>query len=187
MEKRYIDANQLLEDSFKLADHILTSGFEPDLLIGIWRGGAPIAVAVQEYFSYRGLSTGHFAIRTSSYKGLGVQNDHVEVHGIRYVIDNIQGHEKLLIVDDIFDTGRSIDALMAELEDKCGDELPSEIKIATVYYKSQSSRSERVPDYYLYETEDWIVFPHEVVGLTNEEIKLNKPRAVAEILTEQRE
>ena len=47
-EKIYLDSNGLTRDSFALARKIFDSGFRPDVIIGLWRGGTPVAVAVQE-------------------------------------------------------------------------------------------------------------------------------------------
>jgi hypothetical protein len=44
-----------------------------------------------------------------------------------------------------------------------------------VYYKSSRNRSSLVPDYYVLDTDRWLVFPHELVGLTKEEILEHKP------------
>ena len=62
MKKRFISADELLIDSFKLADQIFQSGFKPHFIVGVWRGGAPVGIAVQEYLDYRGLETDHIAI-----------------------------------------------------------------------------------------------------------------------------
>lgn len=48
MEKKYISAQELLEDSFRLAAQVYEDGFRPQFIVGIWRGGAPIGIAVQE-------------------------------------------------------------------------------------------------------------------------------------------
>ena len=50
MEKLYIRSQELLEDSFRLAAAIYASGFRPHFIMGIWRGGSPVGIAVQEYF-----------------------------------------------------------------------------------------------------------------------------------------
>ena len=47
-EKLYLDAQQLLEDSFELAHKVLQSGFVPTYVVAVWRGGAPMGIAVQE-------------------------------------------------------------------------------------------------------------------------------------------
>ena len=49
MRKTFIHADQLLEDSFNLAWKVYESGFRPNYIIGVWRGGAPIGIAVQEF------------------------------------------------------------------------------------------------------------------------------------------
>ena len=48
MEKHFISAQDLLVDSFKLAEQIFDSGFQPHFIVGVWRGGAPVGIAVQE-------------------------------------------------------------------------------------------------------------------------------------------
>ena len=56
------------------------------------------------------------------------------------------------------------------------DKTPTaEIKIATPYFKPTKNKTDRKPDYYLHETDEWLVFPHELDGLTIDEIKKNKP------------
>ena len=64
-EKTYISADQLLDDSYRLGLQILESGFRPNFIVGVWRGGAPIGIAVQELLDYCGVETDHIAIRTS--------------------------------------------------------------------------------------------------------------------------
>ena len=65
MEKHYIQADQLLKDSYNLAWKIYEQGFKPDFIIGIWRGGAPVGIAVQEFLDYLGIQSDHIAIITS--------------------------------------------------------------------------------------------------------------------------
>ena len=57
MEKKFITAQELLEDSFRLAAKVYEDGFRPQFIVGIWRGGAPIGIAVQEYFDYKKVDT----------------------------------------------------------------------------------------------------------------------------------
>ena len=42
MNKKFITAQDLLEDSFRLAAQVFEDGFRPQFIIGIWRGGAPV-------------------------------------------------------------------------------------------------------------------------------------------------
>ena len=173
MDKQYITANRLLENSIELAFRIIDSGFRPDLIVGIWRGGTPVGIAVQEVMDYVDINSDHFSIRTSSYTSIG-QRTTVKVHGLEYLERHLTSNDKLLLVDDVFDTGLSIDSVMRELNQFYKDS-PPECKVATPYFKPANNETDRVPDFYLYETDKWLVFPHELAGLTDREIIENKP------------
>lgn len=175
MKKLYISADELLIDSFRLADLVHKSGFKPDFIVGIWRGGAPVGIAVQEYLDYVGIETDHIAIRTSSYYGIDKQDKQVRVHGLNYIIDNVNAEDKLLLVDDVFDSGRSIIAVLDELKSKTRANLPATIKVATPWYKPDRNSTDIEPDFFIHKTDQWLVFPHELSGLTMEEIKAGKP------------
>ncbi|RTZ64167.1 MAG: hypoxanthine phosphoribosyltransferase [Aquificaceae bacterium] len=175
MNKIYITANDLLLDSYKLAINMYDSGFRPDFIVGIWRGGTPVGIAVQEMLAYLGAKSDHIAIRTSSYTGIGEQNKTVQVHGLDYIIRNINYDDKLLLVDDVYDSGRSIQAVIETLQDKSRRNTPDDIRIATPWFKPNNNLTKRVPDYYLHSTDEWLVFPHELEDLTEEEIFANKP------------
>ncbi len=105
ISKTYLSAQQLLDDSFQLALDIYESGYRPDYIVGVWRGGAPVGIAVQELLNVLGVETDHIAIRTSSYTGIGKRSRHVAVHGLGYITDRVHSKNSVLIVDDIHDTG----------------------------------------------------------------------------------
>lgn len=178
--KTYIDANSLLADSFRLGRQVLDDGFNPTHIIGIWRGGAPVGIAVQELLEFHGQHADHIAIRTSSYEAIGKQAPRVRVFSLSYLIKTLNSNDRLLIVDDVFDTGRSIEALIKKLKDRCRKNMPDQVKVATVYFKPSRNKTKLKPDYYVGVTEDWLVFPHELKGLTAEEIRSNKQ--VAELI-----
>jgi uncharacterized protein len=175
IEKQYISAEQLLDDSFRLGVQILESGFRPHFIVGIWRGGAPVGITVQELLDFFGIHTDHISIRTSFYKGIEERDSRIRVHGLQYVINNVDADEGLLIVDDVFDTGLSIDAVIENLQRRARRNTPKEIRIATAYFKPKNNRTNRVPDYFIHETDDWLVFPHELNGLSRAEIREKKP------------
>jgi hypoxanthine phosphoribosyltransferase len=174
MEKVYISANELLLDSFRLAEKIFNSGFRPDFIIGVWRGGAPVGIAIQEYLAYVGVDADHIAIRTSSYTGIEQQDRVVRVHGLDYIVDNVNAEDDVLLVDDVFDSGRSVRAVFDKLQAKCRRNMPQNMKVATPWYKPSKNVTNITPDYYVHETDAWLVFPHELVGLTQQEIRDNK-------------
>ena len=174
MEKLYVSAEELLRASYELAWQVYESGFRPDYIVGIWRGGAPVGIAVQEFFDLMGVASDHIAIRTSSYKGIAEREKTVQVYGLNYVIRQVESDNSLLMIDDVFDTGLSVQKVIEDLEKACKKNTPN-IRIATPYYKPGNNMTERTPDYFLYETSKWIVFPHELKGLSLEEIASNKP------------
>ena len=175
VEKHFITAQDLLDDSFRLAQQILADGFRPDYIVGIWRGGAPVGIAVQELLDHHGVPTDHIAIRTSSYVGIEKQRSEIRVHGLAYIVENVNAENALLIVDDVFDSGRSIQAVIEKLRIESRRNTPETIKVATVYYKPAKRKVEFVPDYYIHKTDKWLVFPHELDGLTNADIAAHKP------------
>ena len=177
-KKTYVSAQCLLDDSFRLGLKIMDKDFHPDYIIGIWRGGTPVGIAVQEIMNYHGHPSDHIAIRTSSYMGIEHQSDEIRVHGLHYIIENVNAENSLLIVDDVFDSGRSIQAVTERINALSRRNAPEVIRVATVYYKPEKRRVAIKPDYYIHKTEDWLVFPHELEGLTRDEVAANKPLAL---------
>ncbi|MDE0241487.1 MAG: hypothetical protein OXQ84_15075, partial [bacterium] len=96
VDKHYITAESLLEDSFRLGMQILDSGFRPTFIVGVWRGGSPVGIAVQELLDFFGVETDHIAIRTSFYRYIAQNHENVLVHGIQYIIDNVNADQGLL-------------------------------------------------------------------------------------------
>ena len=175
-DKQYLCAEQLLTDSFRLAKSVLDSGFEPTMIIAIWRGGVPIGIAVQEFFAFSGVETDHIAIRTSSYDtGIDQRLGGVRVHGLNYLIKHVRAEDRLLIVDDVFDTGRTVDAVINRLTDLARLNTPTDIRVAVPYYKPRRREVERQPDYYLEETDAWLMYPHSLEGLSLDEIREHRP------------
>ena len=174
-EKQYLSAQELLNDSFELGLRIYKSGFSPSFIIGIWRGGTPVGIAVQEILDHLGVKTDHIAIRTSSYYGIDKRDKEVRVHGLEYVVRNANWEDGLLIVDDVFDSGSSIKAVIESLKKRMRRNLPDDIRIATPWFKPKKNVTGIIPDYFIHETDQWLIFPHELDGLTREEIFANKP------------
>jgi hypothetical protein len=174
MDKTVLSAQELLEDSFELGLQILESGFKPTMIIAIWRGGTPVGMAVQEILSYCGVDADHIAIRTSSYIGVD-QRGAVAVHGLDYIIKKICHDDRVLIVDDVFDTGNTIAAVIADLSNRARDNTAEDIRVAVPWYKPSRNETDIVPDYFIRETAEWLVFPHELDALTPEELRERRP------------
>lgn len=174
MGKIFITADELLKDSFELALRIYESGYRPSYIVGVWRGGTPIAIAVQEVLESFDCPTNHFSIRTSSYGGGTIQNATIKVSGLQHLVDTINRDDNLLIVDDTFDSGRSVATIIDQLKDRCRLNTPSDIRVATIYYKPTLNKTERSPDFYIHATDKWLVFPHEIIGCSLEELRQHK-------------
>lgn len=174
MHKTYITAQNLLESSFRLAHMIFEDGFRPDFIVGVWRGGTPVGIAVQEYFEYRGVTTDHIAVRTKSYYGIDRQSSDIHVHGLHYLIENANANDSLLIVDDVFDSGRSLEALIREIKHQSRRNTPADIRVGCTWYKPSRRKVDLEPDYFTHQSDDWLVFPHELHGLDKQEIAAGK-------------
>ena len=162
-----------------LGMEVFNSGFQPTFIVAIWRGGAPIGIAVQEVLQLKGIRADHIAIRTSSYQGIDSRADEVQVYSMNYLIKNVGHNDKLLIVDDVFDTGKSIEAVIEHLRVKARLNTPDDIRVAVPYYKPTRNLTNRQPDYFLHETDQWLKFPHSLEGLTIEELKNHRPRLLS--------
>lgn len=174
MKKHYVSAQQLLQDSFALAMAVFDSGFKPDFIAGVWRGGAPVGIAVQEMLQLLGTPCDHIAIRTSSYTGIGQRGKTVEVHGLSYITQRASSGQSVLLVDDVYDTGLSLHSVIDKLQNACAEQQ-LDIRVATPYFKPANNQTNRTPEYYVHESAQWLVFPHELSGLTVDEIREHKP------------
>ncbi len=179
MKKKFVAADDLLRDSFQLAAQIYKAGFRPDFLVGLWRGGSVVGIAVQEGLEHLGVKTDHIAIRTSytgapQYSEMVSKADAIRVHGLQYLLENLSSDHSMLIVDDVYSTGSSVAAVINQLARKTRRNLPQDIRIATVWYRP-SDKTLRTPDYFVHETKDWLALPYELTGMSPEELIKNRP------------
>jgi len=179
MNEQFIAADDLLRDSFQLAANIFDAGFKPDFLVGLWRGGSAVGIAVQEGLDYFGVKTDHIAIRTSysgarNYSQMVDKAESIRVHGLQYLLENLCSHHSMLIIDDVYSTGSSVSAVIEQLTRKTRRNLPQDIRVGTVWYRP-SEKTLRVPEYYVHETSDWLVLPYELSGFSVAELQQNRP------------
>lgn len=178
MQRNIVHADDFLLDSFRLARQIYDSGFRPDFLVGLWRGGSAVGIVVQEGLDYLGIKTDHIGIRTSyagrdAYARMIGARAKIRVHGLQYLIENLNAENSLLIVDDVYGTGSSTKEVISRLRKKLRRNLPHDIRVAAVWHRP-GERTTRAPDYFVHETQDWLVLPYELTGLTVAEIAERK-------------
>lgn len=177
MNKQFIAPQQLLNDAHELGFRILDSGFQPEFLVAIWRGGTPVGIAVHELLDYFGVQTDHIAIRTTLYSGIGRRAENVQVLGSEYLESRLQAGQRVLLVDDVFDSGLTVARVIDYLQAQVDGDL--DIRVATPYYKPANNQTDRQPDYYVHSTNRWLVFPHELVGLSPAELLTGKSEVPA--------
>ena len=129
------------------AEKIRQSGFKPDVIIGVTRGGWVPARVLSDLLGIPDLVT----VRVEFYLGVAeTKNEPVLTQGVSGVVTG----KKALIVDDVADTGKSLHLAREHVLQQGA----TEIRIATVYRKPWSIIK---PDYYETETRCWVVFPWE--------------------------
>jgi len=167
VEKKYLTADGCLRDAWRLAAAIRSSGWRPDWLVGLWRGGTPAAIAVHEFFKAAGWNVRHLPLKCWSYTGIGESSDTVEFLFGDEVFGLFTPGEKVLFVDDVFDTGGTAAAVVYRSR-----RIGIDGKYACLYWKRPQNKTSLVPDFYVADTgDDWLVFPHEFDGLSPDEIR----------------
>jgi len=139
--------NQVYILVLKIAEEVKKSKYEPDIIVGVSRGGwipARIMVDLLEKPKLANVATQYYA---------GVAETKQEPSITQPISISVKD-KKVLVVDDVADTGESLKLIKAHLKEQGA----SEIRIATIYYKQWSVT---VPHYYAKETCRWIIFPWE--------------------------
>ncbi len=106
----------------------------------------------------------------------------IRVHGLQYLLEHLDSENSLLIVDDVYGTGSSTNEVIRRLSKRLRRNLPHDIRVAAVWHRP-GERTKRPPDYFVHETQDWLVLPYELTGLTQTEIAQSKD-GMADIMDE---
>lgn len=179
--KQFLSYNTVRNNALKIAHKIYHDGFVPDVIYTSLRGGAYMANVISEYFKIVRKDFHpvlYAAVVARSYTDIHM-SDKVMIDGWTYAPDYLRHGDKIMLVDDIFDTGRTINALVEILLQKG---IPrKDIKVVVHDYKDFSYKEKLpiVPDYWcrkfeITKPEDdlWIHYSsHELVGLTKEELE----------------
>lgn len=182
MIKEFLPYDTVRNNALKLAHRIHKDGFVPDVIYVSLRGGAYVANVVSEYFKIARKDVHpvlYAAVVARSYSDIR-QRDRVMVDGWTYSPEHLRPGDKILLVDDIFDTGKTINYLVEVLLEKG---IPrKDIKVAVHDYKYFTYHKEQLPiqpDYwcrkFVINTPDedrWIHYmSHELIGLSPEELE----------------
>jgi len=203
MNKEFLQFDLERDNSLKLAHRIYSEGFIPDVIYVSLRGGAYLGNVISEYFKIvrrNERPVYYAAVVARSYTDVA-QSDQVIVDGWTYSPDHLRVGDKILLVDDIFDSGKTINHLAKIILDKG---LPrKDLKIAVHDYKYFYDKPQQLPfqpDYWcrkhdlsIHDEDMWIHYmSHELVGLTHTELEDNyykrdpELRPVLDVITKEK-
>lgn len=166
----HITPSELMVQGLKLGKRLYQTGFRPKHAVSIWRGGTAVGLHVDAYFRMQGLSINHTTIATESYTGMGKQ-DEVVVKGLEHVIQSACREDGLLILDDVYETGNTIRAIVETLKKKARANTPERIMVGTLHRKPDKSAFKNIEVQCLEDIagSTWIDYPHELADLITDD------------------
>ena len=139
--------DQIYQMLLDLAQQIRRDEYKPDVIVGVSRGGWPPARVMSDLLQNPNLAN----MKVEFYKDIGVRNKKPRITQPATI--EVIG-KRVLVVDDVSDTGHSLRVVANHLRRKPAEEL----RVCTIYMKPQSIYR---PDYYSRTTRKWIIFPWE--------------------------
>ena len=182
MKKEFLSYKTVRNNALKIAHRISNDGFIPDVIYVSLRGGVYLGNVISEYFKIiqrRMRPVYYAAVVARSYTGVGESNE-VKVEGWTYSTDSLRTGDKILLVDDIFDSGRTLNHLANMIMEKG---IPrKDLKIVVHDYKYFTDAKEQLPvqpDYWcrkhelsVHDEDIWIHYSsHELIGLSEKELE----------------
>jgi len=184
MKKEFLHCDVVRDNGIKLAHRIYSEGFFPDVIVVSLRGGAYLGNIISEYFKIVNRHKHpiyYAAVVARSYTGVRASGQ-VHIEGWTYPPERFRKGDKILFVDDIFDTGTTINYIASIILGK--GILRQDLKIAVHDYKYFYDKPVQLPiqpdfwcrkhEHSINDEESWIHYmSHELVGLNDQEIEEN--------------
>ena len=182
MKKEFLPYDVVRNNALKMAHKINGDGFIPDVIYVSLRGGVYLGNVISEYFKItqrRKRPVYYAAVVARSYTGVA-ESEEVKVEGWTYSTESLRTGDQVLLVDDIFDSGKTMNHLAKIIMEKG---IPRrDLKVAVHDYKYFTDAQKRYPiqpDYWCRKheltkkDEDlWIHYcSHELIGLSIEELE----------------
>jgi hypoxanthine phosphoribosyltransferase len=183
MNKKFLSYDIVRNNALRLACTIYHEGFIPDVIYVSLRGGAYLGNIISEYFKVlrrrEERPVYYAAVVARSYTDV-CESERIMVEGWTYAPEHLRVGDKVLLVDDIFDSGKTINHLAEIILEKG---IPRrDLKVAVHDYKYFFDKEEQLPiqpDYWcrkhelsVRDEDTWIHYmSHELVGLTREELE----------------
>jgi hypoxanthine phosphoribosyltransferase len=143
---RYINWSEYGNLAEALAEKVRANGKRYDLVVGIARGGIPVAMVVSDHLNVK-----VDFVNVKSYTDIGKRS---EPRILSTLTEGIEGKD-ILLVDDLVDQGDTLTFMTRYLN----DQKPKTLETAVLFRKPWSKTE---PDYYLESVSEWIVFPFEL-------------------------
>lgn len=190
IDKVIISAEEIRQDSWRLAARIREHEPPFDLVIGLARGGVPIALYIQEFFlaAHPDHPTAYATLRCRSYTDIAEAGS-VHVGGLEEVWEELGDGNRILVVDDIFDRGTTVQSVLQVLHTQAP--RPLTVKTATLHYKPDNSQVDLTPDYHgkVFGGKEWIVYPQALSDFTGDTgglAQMGLPKDILEQLPKKR-
>jgi hypoxanthine phosphoribosyltransferase len=184
MTKEFLQFDTVRNNALKLAHCIYHDGFVPDVIYVSLRGGAYLGNVISEYFKvvHKGQRPVYYAaVVARSYTDVA-KSEQIRIDGWTYSPEHLRVGDRVLLIDDIFDSGRTINYLAEVILDKG---IPRrDLKVAVHDYKYFVDKEKQLPiqpDYWcrrhevsIHDESYWIHYmSHELVGLSESELEKN--------------
>jgi hypoxanthine phosphoribosyltransferase len=161
--------NRIYAMLLRQAEKIRQSGFKPEVIVGVTRGGWVPARVLSDLLGIPDLAV----VRVEFYLGVAeTRSAPVLRQGVSAVVKD----KKMLLVDDVADTGKSLQLVREHIRQQGA----TEVRIATVYRKPFSAIT---PDYYEKETRRWVVFPWETTETLRKIVEKHRDKNAVKVVT----
>lgn len=182
--KEFLPYSVVRDNGLILARKLYDENYTPDIIYTSMRGGAYLGNVISEFFKivYKDKKKILYStVVAHSYSGVH-ENSRITLDGWTYPPEKLSHEDKILLVDDIFDSGETVNFLVQDLI-RTGLKREN-IKVAVhdyKYFHNKKNQLEIQPDYWcrkhdIFGEEDnlWIHYmSHELVGLTEKELEEN--------------
>ena len=183
MKKLFLPYTVLRNNSIKIAHKIYKDGFIPDIIFVSLRGGAYIGNVISEYFKIvlkNKKTVLYAAVGSHSYTGIMTSSKNIKIDGWTYPPEYLRSGDKILFVDEIFDSGKTINYLCKKIIEAGINREDLKVVVHDYkYFPNDKSNLMIYPDYYCVkhiienkEDDLWIHYlSHELQELTPEELE----------------
>ena len=177
VEKVFLTGHQDFDLSRKLVRMIYDDGFFPNVIIGIWKGGTPVAITIHD--SFKALARFHSFQEPRYHNAVKAESDgYVHIKNMGTVLGEVRDNDRVLIVGNVSKGGSTIDAIVEGLRSNGKTNLDIHSAVQVFRRHQQGKR----PDYVAMDAEQPVIFPYQLDHLTDDEIEQHRPEVAGFLL-----